>query len=309
MLPQLQAFAAVADYGRMGAAASALYLTQPALTTRIQRLERELGAPLFTRTSSGMRLTDAGRAFLPFARRALEAVDEGRRSLDELARGLAGRITIGAAPAVSTYVLPEVLSRFRERHPGVEVGVRTGHSEEIVELVLQDRVQVGFVRSLRHPRLAETPFYLDELVLVTGPEHAFAADDRVRIEQLGGEPLILFDRSSSYHELTSAAFRSAGVQPRGVMELDNIDAAKKMVRLGLGIAILPHTSVIEEVGAGTLVAVLLVGAPSLARPIVAVLRRDAPAPGAALRGLLDTLAEVAPGGRPGGVDAAALVAG
>ena len=121
--------------------------------------------------------------------------------------------------------------------------MRTGRSEEVLELVLAGEAQIGLVRALRHPAIEVTPFYQEELVLACAPGHPFAADGTVRIEQLGGEALILFDRASSYHELTGALFRSAGVVPRGVMELDNIDAAKQMVRRGLGVALLPHTAV------------------------------------------------------------------
>src|SRR5215211_5926377 len=98
---QLAGFVEIARQRRLGRAANELFITQPALTARIQRLEAELGVPLFLRTPAGMRLTDPGRAFLPYARRALDAIDEGRRVVAELAAGTAGHLAIGAAPAVA----------------------------------------------------------------------------------------------------------------------------------------------------------------------------------------------------------------
>src|SRR5580765_189746 len=109
MHPQLEGFVEVARLGSVTRAANALYVTQP------------------VRRRGGVRLTEAGRAFLPYAERALQAVVEGRQVLEELARGVAGHVSIGASPAVSTYALPAILKRFAETHPSVQVAVRTGH--------------------------------------------------------------------------------------------------------------------------------------------------------------------------------------
>ena len=133
--------------------------------------------------------------------------------------------------------------------------MRTGHSEELLELVLAEQMQIAIVRTLRHAEIESTPLYEDEVVLATHPAHAFAGDHAVRVEQLGDQELILFDPSSSYHELTSAMFRAAGVSPRGLMVLDSIDAAKRMVQLGLGIALLPRSALSDELDDGSLAAV------------------------------------------------------
>ena len=256
-LEQLQAFIEVAQRRSVSRAAEALFVTQPTLTARLKGLEQELGSRLFIRSGRGMRLSDAGRAFLPYAERSLGAAAAGRRLLSELARGQSGQLALGAAPAVSTYVLPRILTRFRRTHPKVQLAVRTGHSEEILELVLQEQVQVGLGRALRHPQVEATPLYEDELVLVVDPDHTFAGEKAIGTERISDVQLILFDRTSSYHRLTNEFFRGAGAVPRGVMELDNIDAAKKMVEQGLGVALLPHTAVAGELEAGTLVAVRL----------------------------------------------------
>jgi DNA-binding transcriptional LysR family regulator len=277
-LAQIEGFVEVARSQKLGRAAGELFITQPALTARIQRLEQELGVPLFVRTPTGMRLTDPGRTFLPWAVRALDAVEEGRRHVEELARGGAGELAIGAAPAVSTYVLPALLKSFSDDLPNVSLVVRTGHSEEILEMVLRGEVEVGLVRALLHPQIQSVPFYEETLVLVTDPSHPFAARTRISIGEIADAQLILFDRTSSYHGLTSAFFREAGVTPRGVMELDNIDAAKKMVQQGLGVALLPQSAVVGELADGSLVAVRLADVEPAHRQIVAVRRKDDGAP-------------------------------
>jgi DNA-binding transcriptional LysR family regulator len=238
-----------------------------------------------------VRLSEAGRSFLPYAQRALGAVAEGRQLLAEVSRGGAGQLALGAAPAVGTYVLPAILQRFHAAYPNVQLSVRTGHSEEVLELVLREEVEVGLVRALRHPEIQSIPLYEDELVLVTTPEHRFAAQDEIVVEELGGEQLILFDRTSSYHDLTSSFFREAGVAPRGVMEVDNIDATKKMVRQGLGVALLPYTAVAEELSSGALATVPIADATPARRQIVAIRRRDAGKPSGYVAALLDTIAD------------------
>lgn len=300
LLAQIEGFIEVARRGQVGRAAEALFLTQPALTARLKGLERELGTTLFVRTRRGMRLTDAGRAFLPHAERAVASLADGEKSLAELRRGGAGELVLGAAPAISTYVLPAILARFRAAHPNVRLSVRTGHSEEILDMVLRDQVRLGFVRALRHPEVESLPLYEDELVLVANASHPFAAKGRIRTDELATEQLILFDRTSSYYELTSALFRQAGVVPLAVMELDNAEAAKKMVEAGLGVALLPRTAVEAELAAGRLGAVRIAGAAPLRRRIVAIRRRDEGPPTgvlAAFLAMLREFRETAPGRR------------
>jgi DNA-binding transcriptional LysR family regulator len=274
LLSQLQAFLEVARARSVSRAADSLFLTQPALTARIQGLERDLGAQLFVRTPRGMKLTEAGDAFLPYAARAIETLADGRRMVNAFERGGAGKLALGAAPAVSTYVLPAVLARFSVGHPRVAVSVRTGHSEELLDLVVRDRVDLGLVRALRHPDIASTPLYEDRLLLVVEPKHRFALSGSIELAQIAGEQLVLFDRTSSYTELTNALFRGAGVVPLGVMELDNIEAAKKMVQQGFGVALLPQTAVAAELEAGLLCEIEIEDAEPVRRQIVAIRRRD-----------------------------------
>jgi DNA-binding transcriptional LysR family regulator len=277
-LVQVEGFLEVARRGSVSRAAEALFITQPTLTARLHGLERELGTALFLRTPHGMRLTDAGRAWVPFAERALRALVDGRDALEQVKTASAGHLMIAAAPAVSTYVLPGLLERFVAAHPRVEVSVRTGHSEDVLDLVLRDEVQIGLGRAIRHPDIELRPFHTEELVLVCAPEHPFTRRDTVAMAEVANEKLIMFDRTSSYYEITQGAFLSAGVKLRGLMELDSIEAAKKMVERGLGVALLPGTAVEREVQGGTLRAVPMSDAPPMHNSIVAYRRRDAGKP-------------------------------
>jgi len=277
-LVQVEGFLEVARRGSVSRAAEALFITQPTLTARLHALERELGTSLFLRTPHGMRLTDAGRAWIPFAERALRALVDGRDALQQVLSASAGHLMIAAAPAVSTYVLPELLEQFVAVHPRVEVSVRTGHSEDVVDLVLRDEVQIGLGRSIRHPDLELRPFHTEELVLVCAPDHPFSKGPAVPMAEVARQKLIMFDRASSYYEITQGAFLSAGIKLRGLMELDSIEAAKKMVERGLGVALLPSSAVAREVSAKTLRVVKMSDAPQMHNTIVAYRRRDAGEP-------------------------------
>ena len=274
LLEHIEGFVEVAERGNLSRAAESLFIHQPTLTARLQALERELGESLFVRTPRGMRLSEAGRAFLPYARRALRALHDGRQSVADARSATSGRLVLGAAPAVSTYALPDVLERFTAEHPRVEIAVRTGHSEDVLDMVLREDVQLGMMRAIAHRDVETWPFYDEDLVLVTAPAHPFGSRRSVRTVDLSNEHIILFDRTSSWYDLTQSLFLRAGVTPRGLMELDNIEAAKHMVARMLGVAFLPRTAVKSDVASRVLRLVKLSDAPRLSHSIVLARRRD-----------------------------------
>jgi DNA-binding transcriptional LysR family regulator len=289
-LAQVEGFVEVARRQNLSRAADALFITQPALSARLSALEGEIGTTLFRRGRRGMTLTDAGRAFLPYAERAVISLRDGASLVGHLP--VVDALVLGAAPAVSTYVLPGLLVRFEASRPGVRLVVRTGHSEEIVEMVVRGDVDVGLVRDLHHPGLETKPLYDDELVLVVRPSHPLARHRRLSIDRVRDTRLILFDRTSSYYDLTNALFRQAGGAPQGVLELDNIDAAKQMVLAGLGVALLPTTAVASELASGALHRIELVGGRPIERRIVAIRRRDSSAVTPAVAGFWALLDDV-----------------
>ncbi len=289
LLEHIEGFLEVAQRGNLSRAAQSLFVHQPTLTARLQALERELGEPLFVRTPRGMRLSEAGRAFLPYAQRALRALRDGRQSVADVRSATAGRLVLGAAPAVSTYALPDALARFTAEHPRVEIAVRTGHSEDVLEMVLRDDVQLGLMRAIAHRDVETWPFYEEDLVLVAAPEHPFAARRSVKTAELSAEHIILFDQTSSWYDLTQSLFVRAGVTPRALMELDNIEAAKHMVQRMLGVAFLPRTAVKRDIASRALRLVKLADAPRLSHAIVVARRRDLGPPTGTVAAFLDLL--------------------
>jgi DNA-binding transcriptional LysR family regulator len=292
LLAQIEAFVEVVKRGTVSRAAEALFITQPALTARLHGLEHALGQRVFARSGRGLRLTDAGRTFLPFAERALRAVQDGRQAVDDQAAGRSGRLVLGAMSSVSSYVLPGVLKRFQREHPAVELTVRTGHSEQVLELLLSDAVELAIIRELRHRDVESIPLYDDELILVAHPSHPFAVRGSASLAEVGSEGLLLFDHASSYSELTVSVFAQAGVRPRLLMELDNFEAAKRMLEEGLGLALLPRVAVARELELRRLAEVHLTDAGPMARRVAAVRRKDSGPPGGIAGAFLKLLREM-----------------
>jgi DNA-binding transcriptional LysR family regulator len=290
-LSQIEAFVQVAQQLSFSRAAQALQLTQPSVTARIQSLERELGEELFERGGRGVRLTDAGEAFLPHALKILQVVKEGRDAVEEVRSLGLGHLRLGSALTISTYVLPKILHAFRRRFPGINVSVRTGRSEQVLGMVLSDEVQAGLVRSLQHPEVETVPLYEDEIVLAVPRDHSFAQRGEARLEEVATQPLILFDRGSSYFGLIHSYFRQAGLVPHVAMELDSLEATKRMVEEGLGIAMVPRVTIERELELGVLVEVPIVDAAPLSRTIALIYRRNRRRPRPVLA-FLEVLGEI-----------------
>ncbi len=288
---QIEAFVQVSAHNSFSRAAEVLQLTQPSITARIQSLEREVGEELFERGGRGVRLTDAGLVFRPYAQRILQTLAEGRDTIDEVRNVDAGHLYVGSALTISTYVLPRILHAFRGRYGGVDVSIRTGRSEQVLAMLQADEVQVGLVRSLSHPEVETVHLYEDEIVLTVNPGHAFTASATTTVEDVASEPIVLFDRGSSYFGLIHGFFRQAGVVPNVAMELDSLEATKRMVEEGLGIALVPLVTIERELETGLLVRIEIVDAPPLTRPISLIYKRHRKRP-RTVQAFIDTLAEM-----------------
>ncbi len=288
---QIDAFVQVSARNSFSRAAEVLQLTQPSITARIQSLEREVGEELFERGGRGVRLTDAGLAFLPYAQRILHTLAEGRDTIDEVRNVDAGHLYVGSALTISTYVLPRILHAFRGRYGGVDVSIRTGRSEQVLAMLQADEVQVGLVRSLSHPEVETVHLYEDEIVLIVNPGHTFTASGTTTVEDAASEPIVLFDRGSSYFGLIHGFFRQAGVVPNVAMELDSLEATKRMVEEGLGTALVPLVTIERELETGQLIRIDIVDAPPLKRPISLIYKRHRKRP-RTVQAFIDTLAEM-----------------
>jgi DNA-binding transcriptional LysR family regulator len=272
-LAQLEAFLAAAERGSFRRAAEALFLSQPSLSARVHTLEAELGVPLFHRMGRGVRLTEMGKAFRPYTERAIEALRQGREVVDTARDASGGVLQIASARAIGTYTLPSILDRFRQEYPSIKVHINVGRSSNVLQMVADEEVQVGLSRMLTDQDVVTIHLYDEDICLATGPQHPFAVRGEASIYEVAQEPLILYDRDSSYFVLIGQVCREAGISPRVEMTLDSIEATKHMVELGMGISFLPRSSVRHELERGSLCLIPLKEGHSVSLPTAAMVRR------------------------------------
>jgi DNA-binding transcriptional LysR family regulator len=287
-IAQVEAFLAVGTFGGFRRAADALRVSQPAISARIKALEDSLGVTLFERGRTGLALSPAGRALRPHAEQLLHALALARQAVHDLRPASGGAVTIAAALSICTYLLPDVLKRFQAAHPKTLITVRSGHSKEVLEMVLAGEAELGLARSLHHPEVETVSLRDDPLVLVSAPGGAMARTGRARLEEVAAQPLILFDRGSSDWTLSHGLFRRAGLVPNVVLEVESIEAAKRMVERGIGVAFLPQLAVVHEIRRRRLLAIEVRDAEPLSRSLDAIHPRQRPL-GPEAQALLRTL--------------------
>ena len=297
-IPQLEAFVAVGTFGGFRRAADALRVSQPAVSARIKALEESLGVALFDRATTGLTLSAAGRALRPHAEQLLQVVAHARQAVHDVRPSSGGALAIAAALSICTYLLPDVLKRFHAAHPKTMITVRSGHSKEVLEMVLAGEAELGLARSLQHPEIETVSLRDDPLMLVTTPGSPMARAGRARLDEIAAQPLVLFDRGSSDWTLTLGLFRRAGLVPNVVLEVESIEAAKRMVERGIGIAFLPQLAVVREIRRAQLIAIDLRDAEALSRSLDVIHPRQRPLSTEA-HALLKTLRAAVGEGAPG----------
>ena len=272
-LARLEAFVEVAESRSFSRAAERLNLAQPTVSARIAQMEGQLGVGLFERSGRRVELTEAGRVLLPHAQRTLQAARDAAEAVHALRAGGGGSLVIGTAPTVGTYVLPSLLQRFANANPGVELSIRTGRSEEVSQMVLDDEVHFGFERELRHPEIVSAPIYQDTILLYASRLHPLADKEFASSAEIANEAVIFFDTGSSYHAIGQAEFHNAGASPRHIIEVDSLEMAKRLVLRGLGLAFLPKVAVEEESARGDLRPIAIESAAPIQRSIAVIWRQ------------------------------------
>lgn len=264
---QIETFLAVASSGGFHKAALALRVSQPAVSARIQMLEDSLGARLFVRSRGGVSLSPAGKALRPHAENLLRLVAEARQAVHQEKSESAGVLSIAAGLSISTYLLPDVLKKYRTAQPRVMVSVRSGNSMQVLKMVIDGEVDLGLARSLVHPEVETITLRDDPLILVGHPGHPAAKKRRISLQDLESLPVIFYDRGSSDWTLTNGLFRRAGLLPNVVLEVETIEACKRMVLRDLGLGFLPKLSVKEELQKGKLRGIEVTDAETLHRSL------------------------------------------
>jgi DNA-binding transcriptional LysR family regulator len=240
-LRHLTYFVAVAEKLNFSRAAEALHVAQPAVSQQIRALEQDLGVPLFDRVGKRVRLTEAGHAFLPHARQILAAVEAARHEILERGALTRGSTSLGTPSTVSTHLLPNLLTRFKRVHPGLEVTLREAGTESLLKAVEAGELDLAIVSTdVLPPVIEAAPFREEDYVLAVGARHALAERSSARLADLSGEAFILFPEGYKLREVTLSACRRAGFEPRVALDGGAMQSALEFVAAGLGVAIMPQ---------------------------------------------------------------------
>lgn len=252
-ISQLEVFLAVAREGGFSRAADKLYRTQSAVSQAVRKLETEIGEPLFDRSSRDGLLTDAGRVLQEYAERLLNVRENAREALAELRELQKGKLVIGANEFTALYLL-RVLAEFGRLHPAIRIMVQRSLGSRIPDDVLRHNCEFGVLTyDPEDPELASVVVYSDELILVVPPQHPLARESRVSIPQLGAESFVAHIVSSPYREKVLQAFKKHKTPLHMGVELPTLQAIKRFVAMGSGVAFLPEISVEDEIARGELV--------------------------------------------------------
>jgi DNA-binding transcriptional LysR family regulator len=241
-LNQLRCFVTVAEELHFGRAAARLNMTQPPLSRQIQVLEHIVDAPLLERTSRSVRLTPAGRSFLPEARRILKLAESASQVARRIALGKAGSLKIGFTAAAAYGYLPELIAACRARLSDVDFSLKEMVSGDQLEALVSGQIDAGLLRPpIARPELATRRVVAEPLLAAIPRKHPLASAEAVSIKDFDDQPFVMYSpyESRYFHDLLVAQFTRADVLPRYVQHLSQIHSILAMVRAGLGVSIVP----------------------------------------------------------------------
>jgi len=255
-LHDLETFVSIAQLGGVTRAAGQLNRSQPAITRRIKILEDQLGVPLLERGRNGAMLTEAGRTFLPYAEAVLAAVKDGTQAVQALEGDDRGAVSFAIVGTLAGTTVVEQLRRFSARHRNARLMLRTANSFEVSDMVRRGEVSLG----LRYfadpsPELISRQIAQERIVLVCSAQHKWGGKrlrdpGQLRADQWFSLPMTR--HRDSFAHLVTRQLASAKLDDVQVMTIDSLTAQKRLIEAGIGIALLPESSIQEELRLGTL---------------------------------------------------------
>lgn len=191
-----------------------------------------------------MALTDAGRTVFDHAQRVFEQIKNMQRALNELQGLERGYLRIASSSTPGLYLLPPLVATFNKEHPGLEIDLCLTNTQEVVELVLGNQADLGFIEApVFTPKLQVQPYYSDEIVPIASPEHPLVALSNMKPEDLSKETLILQELGSGTRQVVEGALAHWGLKPQRVMVIRSCEGIKKTVAAGLGISFVSRLAI------------------------------------------------------------------
>jgi len=239
-LRQLEIIRAIAETGSFTAAGDKLHVSQSAISRQVLLLEDELGEPVFHRIGRRIRITPAGESLLQLSHRVFRDLQETVSAISDTREALRGSIGLVGGMTVCLYVFPALLAEVRKIHPNLDMRVTVGSTLRSIEMLRSGAGDLGLLTlPIEASDLVSVPLVTEELLLVTYPSHPLAAQKRIMPADLEGQPFVLFETGSVTRRIVEEFFTRERIAPPVIMETENVEIIKAMVRSGLGISIIP----------------------------------------------------------------------
>lgn len=250
-LRQLEILQAIAETGSFTACGRKLHVSQSAISRQILLLEEELGEPLFLRVGRQVRMTPAAESLVQLGQRVFLDLRETVGAITDRTRELRGVLRLTGGMTVCLYVFPPLLKHLKRVHPHLDVRLTVATAGRSVQEIRAGRVDAGLLTlPVNESDLVTVPVLREEMLLVMNPTHPLARRRRVLSKDLARQPFILFELGSATRRVIDTFFATEAIEPTVVMDTENVEIIKAMVKTGLGIGIVPYQSVAREVRAG-----------------------------------------------------------
>ncbi|MGE0866281.1 MAG: LysR family transcriptional regulator [Vicinamibacterales bacterium] len=252
-LRQLEIIRAIAETGSFTAAGHKLHVSQSAISRQILLLEDELKEPVFLRVGRRIRITPAGEALLQLSHRVFQDLKDTTAGITDSQESLRGTVRLLGGMTVCLYVYPALLTELKRQHPEIELKLMSGSSEQCLARLRSGAGDLALLTlPVEQPDLVTVPVLQEELLVVTAAKHPLSRKKKVLPQDLVRQPFVLFEPGSNTRRSIDEFFVSARIEPQIVMETENVEIIKALVRNGLGITVIPYQAVARDVTAGQL---------------------------------------------------------
>ena len=273
-IESLKVFCDLAETESFTKAAQINQITQSAVSQQVSALERTFKSLLIERSKKKFRLTREGEILYDYAKQLINTFDSLFNKLQEVRDIVGGNIRVSTIYSIGLHDLPPYLKKFLKGYPNVNVHVEYRRSNQVYEDVLGNADDLGLVAyPVKEPKLEIVPLRKDKMVVICHPKHPLAKNENVTFKDLAGQKFISFEPDIPTRKAIDKAMKEAGVEVDTVMEFDNIETVKRAVEIDAGIAIVPQTTVLQEVAKHTLESLELENG-SLARPLAAIYKKN-----------------------------------
>ncbi|MBT9332445.1 LysR family transcriptional regulator [Paracidobacterium acidisoli] len=248
---QLRYVCAVAETGSFSRAAERCRIAQPSLSQQVLKLEEDLGVKLFDRLGRSIRITEAGRAFLPHARSILERMEAARSSVSDRNADARGSVAAGVIPTIAPYLMPRCTAAFSKRYPEAKLRIVEETTPILIESLRDLSIDLAILAlPLRHKDLELFPVRTEPLFAALPKDHPGCAAESLALRNLRGEPFVMLRDGHCFRDLSLATCTRARITPNIAFESDQFSSVLGMVAAGVGISIVPEMAIDRNAGCG-----------------------------------------------------------